>query len=180
MSKQVKEMVMDELRRRLDGARDLLVVDVSRMDAFSTNKLRLSFRDKQINMLTVRNSLAKRVLDEVGPALEPVLEGPSTLVWGGQDVVALSKEITRWADQIEHFNVKGGVVEGGRLDTEGVKRLSKSPSREELISQIAGAILGPGGQLAAALLGPGAMLASQIKSLSEEEGEPGGEPPAEG
>ena len=64
MSKQVKEMVMDELRGRLNGARDLLVVDVSRMDAFSTNKLRLTLRQKQISMLTVRNSLARRVLDE--------------------------------------------------------------------------------------------------------------------
>ena len=178
MSKQVKSMVMDELRRRLDGASDLLVVDVSRMDAFSANKMRLSLREKQIHMLTVRNSLARRVLDPAGAAaLEPVLEGPSTLVWGGQDVVALSKEIAAWADKIEHFNIKGGVVEGGGLDSEGVKRLSKSPSREELLSQIAGAILGPGSQLAAALLGPGAMLASQVKSLAEKEGDAGEAPP---
>lgn len=178
MSKQVKEMVMDELRTRLDGARDLLVVDVSRMDAFSANKLRLALREKQIHMLTVRNSLARRVLDDGATALEPVLEGPSTLVWGGQDVVALSKEIAAWADKIEHFNIKGGVVEGGGLDSEGVKRLSKSPSREELLSKIAGAILGPGSQLAAAMLGPGASLASQIKSLADKEGE-GAEAPTE-
>ena len=173
MSKVVKEMVMDELRTRLNGARDLLVVDVSRMDAFSANQLRLSLREKQISMLTVRNSLARRVLGDVGTALEPVLEGPSTLVWGSEDVVALSKEIAAWADKIEHFNIKGGVVEGSGLDTEGVKRLSKSPGRDELLSMIAGAMLGPGSQLAAAMLGPGAMLASQVKSMADKEGEGG-------
>ena len=50
-----------------------------------------------------------------------------------------------------------------------VDALSKSPGREELLSQLAGMLLSPGAQLAAALLGPGAMLASQFEKMSEEE-----------
>lgn len=182
MSKVVKQMVMDEVQKRLDGARDLLVVDVSKMDALSANRLRLDLRKQNIQMLGVKNTLARNVLGDAGTALASTLTGPSWLVWGSADVVALSREIQQWADKIEHFQVKGGVVEGTPLDAEGVKQLSKSPSREELLSMIVGQILSPGANIAAALLGPGATLASQMKTIYENEGagESGGEAPAEG
>ncbi|MBV08109.1 MAG: 50S ribosomal protein L10, partial [Rubinisphaera sp.] len=100
-------------------------------------------------------------------ALGEVLKGPSTLVWGGEDIVALSKEITKWAKKIEPLQVKGASVEGQPLDTKGVEKLSKSPGRAELISQIAGLILSPGSQLAGALLGPGGKLAGCVKAVEE-------------
>ena len=178
MSKAVKKMVMDELTRRLDGARDVLVVDVSKMTALATNKLRLTLRKKDIRILGVKNTLARHALGDAGAALSPYLKGPSAIVFGGEDVVALSREIQDWADKIQEFNIKGAVVEGPSLDAEGVKALSKSPSREELISRIAGQILAPGANLAAAMLGPGATLASQLKSKADEEGGEAADAPA--
>ena len=83
------------------------------------------------------------------------------MVWGGEDIVALSKEIAKWAKDLPTFEIKGGAVEGQTLDANGVDVLSKSPSREELIGQIAGLALSPGAQLAAAMLGPSIQLAGQ-------------------
>ncbi|TWT59403.1 50S ribosomal protein L10 [Rubinisphaera italica] len=167
MSKFVKEMVMQDIESRLDGTRDVLVVDSSRMDAISDNGFRQAMQEKNVHLLTVKNSLARKVLGEAGAALGEVLKGPSTLVWGGEDIVALSKEVTKWAKKIEPLQVKGASVEGQPLDTKGVEKLSKSPGRAELISQIAGLILSPGGQLAGALLGPGGKLAGCVKAVEE-------------
>ena len=168
MSKVVKEMLTDSIRQQLGEARDLLVVDVSRIDAITTNQWRLALQEREISVLTVRNTLARRALHELGvTALDPFLAGPSTLVWGAEDIVALSREMTKWAKEIDELEIKGAAVEGTSLDSDGVTALSKSASREELISQLAGMLLSPGAQLAGALLGPGAMLASQIKSISE-------------
>ncbi len=172
MSKYVKGMMMQAMRDRLDGARDLLVVDCSRLDAITANQWRLALQEKGIRCLGVKNALARRTLEEDGiGGLDDVLKGPSTLVFGGEDIVSLSKEITKWAKELEPLEIKGGTVEGSPLDAKGVEALSKSPSREELISQIAGAILSPGANLAAALLGPGKMLASQVKQVSEKDEE---------
>ena len=84
-------------------------------------------------------------------------------------MVALSKEVAKSAKENEKLKIKGGVVEGRGLDTAGVDALSKSPSREELLSKIAGMILAPGANLAALVGAPGANLAGLVKSVSEKE-----------
>jgi len=169
MSKVVKEMLMSDMLERLGEARDMLVINSSKLDGVTANRFRLALRAKDITLLTVRNSLAKRALHDVGvTALDSFLEGPSTLVWGGEDIVALSKEIAKWAKEQAKLEIKGGAVEGTPLTAEDVDSLSKSPSREELIGRVVSQILGPGSQLCAALLGPGSKLAGQIEKIAEE------------
>jgi large subunit ribosomal protein L10 len=170
MSKVIKKMQISAIESRLDGAQELLVVDVSKVDAVSANKMRLALQEKQIGALTVKNALARKALNNIGvSALDEVLAGPSTLVWGGEDIVALSKEIAKWAKELPEFEIKGGTVEGQTLDAQAVDVLSKSPSREELIGKIAGMVLGPGARLAAALLGPGGYLAGQVAAIAEKD-----------
>jgi large subunit ribosomal protein L10 len=170
MSKRVKEMQIGAIRQRLGDARDLLVIDEAKLDGKTANRFRLALRKQNIRSLAVKNALAKVALREAGvTGLDAVLEGPSTLVWGGQDIVALSKEISKWARDLEALKIKGGTVEGSGLDAKGIEALSKSPSREELIAQIAGQILSPGANLAALLLGPGGQLAAQLKTIYEKE-----------
>lgn len=169
MSKPIKQMLIGAIVDRLGDNQDLLVIDVSKVDAISANKFRLALAEKEITALTVKNSLARQALHSAGvESLDEVLAGPSTLVWGGEDVVALSKEISKWATDLDGLEIKGGTVDGECLDAAGVDALAKSPSREELLSIISGQLLGPGSRLAAQLLGPGGALAGQIKSKSEE------------
>ena len=173
MSKYVKGMLIDAVADRIGDATDLLVVDVSTVDAITCNEWRLALAKKNIQALTVKNSLARRALERKGvTGLDPVLEGPSTLVFGGEDIVALSKEITKWAKEIGKLEIKGGSVEGQTLDEAGVQTLSKSPSREELLATIVAQILSPGANLSAALLGPGKLIASQVKQLADGEAGP--------
>lgn len=168
MSKRIKGMVVAEIKSRIGDCREMLVVDSSRLDAISTNRWRLALQESQITVLSVKNTLAKRALHDAGVTqLDPYLTGSSTLVWGGEDIVALSKEITKWAKEFSELEIKGGTVEGSSLDAAAVDSLSKSPSREELIGQIAGLVLSPGAQLAAALLGPGGQLVGQLKTIGE-------------
>jgi large subunit ribosomal protein L10 len=170
MSRRVKEMLIEDLGARLKGVKDIVVVDASKLDGVTANKLRLSMRKKKISALAVRNKLGRVALKNVGvTSLDPLLEGPSTLVWGGEDIVALSKEIAKWAKEIEPLQIKGGTTEGATLSKETVDELAKSPGRKELIGQIVAAMMSPGAQLAGALLGPGRKLASQIEKISEKE-----------
>ena len=170
MSKRLKEMLVTDIRQRIGDTRDMLLIDASRIDANTANRFRLALRQKSITALTVQNTLARKALNDAGiTALDALLQGPSTLVWGGDDIVALSKEIMKWAKEVQELEVKGGTLEGESLGPADVDSLSNSPSRQELISQIAGALLSPAANLAAALLGPGAQLANQIEQISEKE-----------
>ncbi|MBX3436361.1 MAG: 50S ribosomal protein L10 [Planctomycetaceae bacterium] len=168
MSKAVKDMMISGIRERLGDCRDLLVVDVSRLDAVTDNKFRLALRERGIQILQVKNTLVRKVLESTGGgSLDHCLQGPSAIVWGGEDAVALSKEIARWAKELEPLQIKGATVDGQPLNAAAVDALSKSPGRLELLGQISGLLLSPGARLSAALLGPGGKLQGQIKTLAE-------------
>ena len=174
MSKYVKDLIAGDLRQRLDGVDNMLLVDVVGMPNNENVTLRRELRQKQIELLVVKNSLARRAT--VGTPLEPAMvgvEGTVALVWGAADVVSLAKEVMRLAgnDQFAPFAPKGGVMDGQQLSADEVKAVSKWPSREEQISILVGQILSPGAQLASQLTSIGGKLASQIEQKSKEEGE---------
>ncbi len=172
MSKYLKNLMTDELKGKLEGVSDVLVVDVIGMEANATVNLRRSLREKNMHLMVIKNSLARRATE--GTALAPAFEGStgtSAVVWGGEDVVSLAKEVVRMTKEAEFepFAAKGGVMDGEVLSTEEVVAVSKWPTREEQLSILMGQILGPGATLSGQLLGPGKLLASQVKQKSEEE-----------
>ena len=169
MGREVKDMVIADIQSRIGDVKDFIVVDCSKVDAITANRWRLALRKERMSALTVKNSVANNALKRKGVSgLSKVLSGPSTLIWGGDDIVALSRSVTKWAKEIKNFEIKGGTVEGESLDAAAVDALSKSAGRLETIGEIAGLMLAPGRQLAGCLQGPGGRLAGQLKTLSEE------------
>lgn len=168
MSKFVKGHIIGELEDQLRQLTEVLVIDMSRLTGNQANSLRVKLRQKNISFMTVKNSLARRACLNIGlGSLCSSLEGSATLVWGGEDIVALSREITDWCKTLDKLELRGGTVEGQSLNADGVVHLSKSPGRPELLAKIAGLLLSPGGNLVGAILGPGGKVAGQITSLAE-------------
>ena len=173
MSKYVKDLVTRDIKRRLEGVDDAVLVSCVGMDANTTNELRGELNSKEIQLLVVKNSLARRATE--GTQLSAAFEGASGQIgvcWGSSDFVSLVKELVNLdkdKDKYDKFVADGGVMDGEKLDADGLKEVSKWPSREEQISLLVGQILGTGSQLSAALLGPGRMLNSQIKQKGEED-----------
>ncbi|HCK41510.1 MAG: 50S ribosomal protein L10 [Planctomycetaceae bacterium] len=171
MSKYLKNLMAEELKGRLVEVNDALVVDVIGIEANATMELRKELREKNIQLMVVKNSLARRATE--GTALAPAFEGSSgtqAVIWGSEDVVSLAKEVMRLAGEEKYgsFGAKGGVMDGAKLSAEEVSAVSKWPSRQEQLSLLVGQILGPGATLSAQLLGPGGALASQVEQKSQE------------
>ena len=118
MSKFVKELLTDDLKGRFDGVNDALLVSVAGMNAGRNHRLRMQLRSKDIHLVVIKNSLARRAAE--GTSLAPMfegLDGPAAVVWGGEDMVSLAKEITGLAEnkEFEPFAARGGVMDGKRL-----------------------------------------------------------------
>jgi large subunit ribosomal protein L10 len=174
MSKAVKELITKDLRKRLDGVDDALLVDVIGLKNEKNVALRQRLRKKNIHLLVVKNSLARRATE--GTRLASAFDsagGTMALIWGGEDIISLAKEVINIAEDknFEPFSPKGGVMDGQPLAAEQVKAVSKWPSRLEQLSILSGQILSPGAKLSSQLIGMGGKLASQIKKKSEEAGE---------
>ena len=180
MSKYVKDLITSEVRKRLDGVEEALLVNVIGMPNERNVALRRQLRQKKIQLMVVKNSLARRATE--GTALAPAFEGAQgtlAVLWGGDDLVSLAKEVVRIAalKEFAPFAPQGGLMDGQQLSPDEVRRVSKWPSRAEQLSILVGQILSPGANLSAQMLGPGKKLNSQIKKKGEgaEEAEEGAE-----
>jgi large subunit ribosomal protein L10 len=165
MSKYVKDLVTREMKSRLADVSDALLVDVVGMDVNRTVRLRRQLRGKGIQLLVVKNSLAKRAAE--GTSLAAAfdgLDGTLALCWGSEDLVSTAKEIARLAEDKEFtpFRARGGVMDGRPLSAQDVQAVSRWPSRTEQLSLLVGQVLGPGARISAQILSPGARLASQV------------------
>lgn len=174
MSKLVKQLITDHLKERLDNVGDLLVVDIVGLNANRNGALRRHLRSKNISMMVVKNSLARRATE--GTSLSAAFEGSQgtmALVWGATDIVALAKEVVRLAGDKAYapLAAKGGVMGGAALSADEVKLVSKWPSREEQLAILMGQVLSPGATLCGQLTAAGGALASQIKQRGDEESE---------
>jgi large subunit ribosomal protein L10 len=171
MSKLVKNLVTEDLRKQLSGVTDALLVNVVGLDAIRTTKLRKDLRAKHIKLEVIKNSLARRATEgtPLAAAFQGV-EGTLAIVWGASDIVSLAKEITRLAGlkEYEKLTARGGAMDGAKLSPEEVKQVSAWPSREEQLSLLVGQILSPGAKLASQLTSLGGAVASQIKQRIED------------
>jgi len=172
MSKQLKSMIASDIRKRLEGVNDALLVNVIGLNSANTFALRKELRSKNLHLLVIKNSLAKRATEGLPLATAfDGSEGSLAVVWGGEDFVSLAKEMTELhrKPEFEKCTAKGGVMDGEKLTAEKVADVSKWPNRVGQISIVLGQILSPGSKLLSQIGGPGGKLLSQIKKKSEGE-----------
>jgi large subunit ribosomal protein L10 len=168
MSKYVKELLMDQLRSDLIGNRSLLILDFQGLDGVTENRLRLDLRKKSIHIRALKNSLARRVFDDMGlGGLNRYLVGPSVVVWGGDGVAELAKELSSQVKKLKKPQIKGGAVDGTIIGPTQVEEITKLPSREALIARVVSLAQSPAQRVLALANAPASNLMSQLKTLAE-------------
>ena len=175
MSKQLKQMIASDVRKRLEGVNDVLLVNVIGLNSANTFSLRRELRNKNIQLLVVKSSLARRAAE--GTPLAKAFdenEGSLAVVWGAEDFVSLAKELVELnkKPEYEKLQARGGLMEGEKLTAEKVQDISKWPNRAGQISILLGQILSPGSKLMSQINAPGGKLMSQVKKKSEGEEAP--------
>src|SRR3712207_1490324 len=114
------------------------------MDVGQSTQLRARSREAGVDFVVAKNTLTRRAADEAGvEELSEYLVGPTALAFS-EDPVASAKLMAEFANQVESFVLKGGLLEGGRVLGEAeVVALSRLPGREQLLAQIVGGISSP-------------------------------------
>ncbi|HMC64937.1 MAG TPA: 50S ribosomal protein L10 [Gemmataceae bacterium] len=173
MSKQIKQMEMDALKQTFQDVRDLVMLSASGVSCQADNQLRLDLRKKNIRLQVVKNSLARRVFDEIGIKVGNVWEGPTLLAWGAASIADLSRTLDALIKKNDKIKVKAAVIEGQAIPFQQALTM---PTKPEALGQIVAMMIGPASQIASQIIGPASQIASQIKTLSEKS--PPGEPAA--
>jgi large subunit ribosomal protein L10 len=143
VKREEKVRVIEEVAEKLRGGSAVLV-DYQGMDVAQSTQLRARSREAGVEFVVAKNTLTRRAAGEAGVEdLSEYLVGPTALAFS-EDPVASAKLMAEFADQVESFALKGGLLEGGRvLDEAEVVALSRLPGREQLLAQVVGGISSP-------------------------------------
>ncbi|MHC4949237.1 MAG: 50S ribosomal protein L10 [Planctomycetota bacterium] len=169
MSKPVKEMIIEDYRRKFGDVSGALVIDIRGIEANQNNEFRLDLRKKDIAVTVIRNALARKAFAETPLAgLGPVLEGPSALAFGGESVVDTARALVEWAKKIDELELKGAVLDGEFFEGDaGVRRLSEYPTKDEAKARVVQLVLTPAGNVVGAAKGPGGRVLGIVKQIEE-------------
>jgi large subunit ribosomal protein L10 len=165
MSKAIKQMQMDSLKTAFDGVRDLVLLNVVGLPATTDNAIRLGLRKKGIRLQVVKNTLARRVLSDMGVTVDKGWAGSTTVAWGGASIADLSKEIEEVVKKNDKtMTVKTAVADGQEV---AFDIALKMPTREQAIARVVMLALSPASRLASQILGPAAQLVGQIQGIKD-------------
>lgn len=174
----VNTLIVEELASRYRGIRNCMVVNYQGVDALHANELRKGLREKKINLEVVKDTLANLAFKEIG-SVEAVgfFSGPSAIVSGTDDPVALVRTLVEWTKKVPALKIKGGLLEGRAISSQEVEKLSKLPPRPVLYAQIATLLKAPVSRLATILAAPlqnlrGALEAVKDKKEKESSSKP--------
>ncbi len=152
MKRTDKEQLVIELKDKIKGAKALYYTDFTGLNVKRMTDLRRRLRKAGVEYVVIKNTLALRAVNESGLA-GMRLKGPTGVVVA-KDPVAAAKILQEFAKGNDSKPaVKGGLLDGVHIDVAQVKRLADMPSREQMLSELAGGLQAPLAAFAGALSG---------------------------
>ena len=167
MDRAQKEQLVDELGQIFESSGVVVVSHYAGLTVANMQDLRAKASDAGAAVRVAKNRLAKIALD--GKPCESImglLSGMTVLTYS-EDPVAAAKVSEDFSKEYESFEILGGAMGEKSLDRAGVAAVSKMPSREELISSIAGCLGAPAANVAGAIGAPASNIASILSSVEE-------------
>lgn len=147
-----KKEEVSKLAEQMKEAKLILLVDYRGINVTDVTELRTDLRKVNSKYAVIKNNITRRALAECGlEGLEEQLEGPTAVIMSNEDYLEPSKIIYNFSKNNDYYKIKGGVIEGKVMSAEEIITLAKLPSRETLLSMLAGALLGNISKVAVAL-----------------------------
>lgn len=168
LGQQVRSGLVRDLKKELSGADTVVMVKLDRVPTRKLNELRQSLETKDASFLVVKNSLCRLVFRDLGlTGLETAVEGTCGVSSIRGDVAAVSKLLSQFAKEQEGFLFRGGIFKGQPLQAKDLEALAKLPSRDVLLSQLAGVIQSPIRNMAFLLTGPIRSFVFVLKGMAQ-------------
>ncbi len=166
-----KKEEVSKLAAEMKEAKIILLTDYRGINVTDVTNLRTDLRDVNAKYTVIKNNITRRALAECGiEGLDDKLVGPTAVIMSNEDYLEPAKAIYKFSKDNDYYKIKGGVIEGKVMTAEEIITLAKLPSRETLLSMLAGALLGNISKVAVAL--------DQVR-IKKEAGAESAEAPAE-
>ncbi len=168
-----KQEQVAEYKDKFSRATCVYLADYRGIDVESVNRLRRRIRVEgggDYEYRVVKNRVIRRAAAETDVAgLEAHFAGPTSVAISFGDPVGLAKIMADFADEIEDFELKGGLLEGRAIEPDEIRKLATLPSLDALRGKIVGLLQAPATKLARLVSEPGAQLARVLAARGRQE-----------
>jgi len=139
-----KEQIVQELAGRLKETQATFLADYRGINVEQVTNLRRELTQAGVEYRVVKNNLLKLAAQGT-PAedLQAFCAGPTAIALSGDDPVAPAKILSKYAKDIEAFELKAGVLDGKLLSVAEIAALADLPSREEMLAKILSSLNAP-------------------------------------
>ncbi len=133
--------------------------------------LRRLLKKSSLDYGVVKNTLAKIAAKDTGvAAAEGMFKGPVGVAIGYDDPVLVVKKVLEFTKTNEKLRVTGAVIEGKLCEPAEVKEIAELPSREVLLSMMAGVFQAATTKMAGALSATVSSFAYAMQALEKKKG----------
>lgn len=152
LNKNEKGQLITELKDKFSRAKAMVFTDYKGMTVAELTELRGLLKKSSLDYSVVKNTLAKIAAADTDFAVaSEVFKGPVGIAIGYDDPVLVVKKVIEFSKKNEKLRITAAVVEGKLCEKKEVAEIADLPSREVLLSMLAGAFQAPASKLAGAL-----------------------------
>ena len=166
-----KVAMVAEVRSRLDQAAAVILTEYRGLDVAAMAALRQALRAAGGDYKVYKNSMIRRAVADLQISdLDDLLIGPTALAFVRDDAAAVAKALRDFSRVNGALVIKGGVLGDIFVDEAQIRALADLPSREELLTRLAGGLQAPMQRFAGLLQGTIAKFAYALNALIEARG----------
>lgn len=136
-----KQSVIDEIKERTENAKTVVLFDYRGITDSEAKELRIKLRESNSDYKVYKNTLMARAFNDLGIDLNEGLTGPSAFAFG-EDQIAPIKTLAEFAKEHPALVLKVGIVDGEKADQAKLAEYATLPSRDGLLTMLAGGMMG--------------------------------------
>ena len=132
-----KKKTVDEIIDKLKNSESVIIFQYQGMSVADLSDLRRKLKEAQAEVKVYKNTLLKRAADELNINLDDFLAGPNAILFG-KTLLEPIKIISEFAKSNDKLDIRVGVISGDVADISVIKEYASIPSREGLLTMLAG------------------------------------------
>ena len=135
-----KKQVVNEIVDKLKNSESVIIFQYQGMTVEELSDLRRQLREVESDVKVYKNTLLKRAADELKINLDDFLEGPNAILFG-KTLLEPIKIISEFAKSHDKLDIRVGVISGDVADLSVIKEYASIPSRDGLLTMLAGGMM---------------------------------------
>lgn len=144
LSKETKQEVINQINERFKSNPSVFVLEFKGLTVKELGNVRKDLRQTNSELKIVKNTLLKKAAEDTDAGqLSDLFVGSTAIAFCDEDSAATAKVFVKSAKEYELLNIKGGLLEGKIVSVDEIEKISKLPSRVELIAQFMGLLNSP-------------------------------------